>query len=166
MMKQVVNWAMAALRWAQISAYDYGHHSHYLSPEKVEDFRKSFLAVQILYFANSVVTKASLLLLYYRIFGVVKTFCWALWITGSLVITYFVTCTIVSIAGCHPVSKFWDEQLPGTCIDEVAFFRWNGVGNMLLDALILCLPYPIAWRLQTSLRQKLFFTGIFLLGGL
>jgi hypothetical protein len=127
---------------------------------------KSFLATQMLYLVNAVLTKASLILLYYRIFGVVRGFRWALWASFCLVICYYVACVIVSICGCSPVSKYWDSSLPGTCIDSIAFFRWNGVANMLLDVLILCLPYPMAWRLQTTLRQKWILTGIFLLGGL
>lgn len=127
---------------------------------------KSFLATQILYFTNAVLTKASLLLLYYRIFGILRGFRWVLWASGCLVIGYYIACVIVSIAGCSPVSKFWDPSVPGKCINEIAFFRWNGVANMLLDFLVLCLPYPMAWRLQTTLRQKWILTGIFLLGGL
>ncbi|KAJ5692632.1 hypothetical protein N7462_002055 [Penicillium macrosclerotiorum] len=126
----------------------------------------SFLASQIVYFINAAFTKSSLLLLYYRIFGVVKGFRWALWIVGSLVLSYFVVCVIVSITECSPIAKFWDPTLPGTCINEIAFFRWNGAGNMILDVVVLCLPYPMAWRLQVTLRQKLILTGIFLLGGL
>lgn len=128
--------------------------------------RQSFLATQILYFTNAVLTKASLLLLYYRIFGIVRGFRWTLGISGCLVIGYYVACVIVSMAGCSPISKLWDSTIPGRCINEIAFIRWNGVGNMLLDVLILCLPYPMAWRLQTTLRQKWILTGIFLLGGL
>lgn len=120
----------------------------------------------MLYFTNAVLTKASLLLLYHRIFGVVKGFRWALWASGALVIGYYIACVIVLMASCRPMSKFWDPSIPGTCINLIAFFRWNGVGNMLLDVLILCLPYPMAWRLQTTLRQKWILTGIFLLGGL
>jgi hypothetical protein len=128
--------------------------------------RQSFLATQILYFTNAVLTKASLLLLYYRIFGVVRGFRWALWASGCLVIGYYIACVIVSMAACSPISKLWDSRTPGRCIDEIAFYRWNGVANMLLDVLILCLPYPMAWCLQTTLRQKWILTGIFLLGGL
>lgn len=120
----------------------------------------------MLYFTNAVLTKASLLLLYYRIFGVVRGFRWTLGISGCLVIGYYIACVIVSMASCSPISKLWDSSIPGRCINEIAFFRWNGVGNMLLDVLILCLPYPMAWRLQTTLRQKWILTGIFLLGGL
>ena len=127
---------------------------------------KSFLAVQITYFVNAVFTKASLLLLYHRIFGVVSGFRWALWISGFVVMGYFIACVIASIAGCHPVSYYWNHDQPGHCIDEVNFYRWNGIVNMLLDVLVLCLPFPMTWRVNTSLRQKLILTGIFMLGGL
>ncbi|KAJ5455252.1 hypothetical protein N7475_010373 [Penicillium sp. IBT 31633x] len=125
----------------------------------------SFLAVQVLYFFNAVFTKASLLFLFHRIFGVVQVFRWALWITGFLVTAYFIACTIVAIAGCSPVAKFWDTDLQGSCINEVAFFRWNGVSNMILDFLVFCLPIPMVWRVKTTTRQKWILTGIFLLAG-
>ncbi|CEJ57370.1 hypothetical protein PMG11_06063 [Penicillium brasilianum] len=161
----IINWALAATRWVQIADYGLGQHYVHAPPGQTQALGKSFLATEILYFTNAVLTKGSLLLLYHRIFGVVKGFRWALWASGALVIGYYIACVIVSIAGCRPVSKLWDSSIPGTCIDLIAFFRWNGVGNMLLDVLILCLPYPMAWRLQTTLRQKWILTGIFLLGG-
>lgn len=37
---QVVNWVMAALRWAQISLHYYGPDGHILPPEKVHGFGK------------------------------------------------------------------------------------------------------------------------------
>jgi hypothetical protein len=124
------------------------------------------LAVQILYFINASFTRASILLLFHRIFGIVKGFRWALGMTGFLVIGYFIACVIAAIAGCSPVAKFWDTSLPGHCINEVAFFRWNGVANLILDFLVLCLPLPMAWRVKSTTRQEWILTGIFLLGGL
>lgn len=120
------------------------------------------------YFTNGVLIKASVLLLYYRIFGTVKAFRRAVWACGRLVIGYYIACTIVALAGCSPpaISRAWDLSIPGTCMDIITFFRWDGVANMLLDILVLCLPYPMAWRLQTTLRQKWILTGIFLLGSL
>ncbi|OQE29505.1 hypothetical protein PENSTE_c002G02241 [Penicillium steckii] len=160
----VLNWAMDALRWAQVLQFGLGKHNYQITDETFQSFGKTFIGSQVLYFLTAVFTKVSLLLLYYRIFGVVRAFRWALWISFGLVIAYFISCTIVSIISCSPVAKFWDPSLPGYCIDEVAFFRWNGFANMALDILVLCLPYPMAWRLQTSVRQKIILTGIFLLG--
>ncbi|KAJ5111427.1 hypothetical protein N7532_001962 [Penicillium argentinense] len=158
------NWAMVSLRCVQVAKFGLGKHAYDIAPAVFQSFGKSLLGSQVIYFTNAVFTKASLLLLYYRIFGVVRGFRWALAISFFLVIAYFIAASTVSIAGCSPVSKFWDPSLPGYCVNEVAFFRWNGFGNMALDILVLCLPYPMAWRLQTSPRQKLILTGIFLLG--
>lgn len=163
---KVFNLALVAVKWAQILLWGSGQHAYDVPVDTVQDFKKSFLAIQIIYFTNAVFTKTSLLLLYYRIFGVVKAFRWALWTAGSLVIAYYIACVITSIAECSPVSKFWDPSVPGKCISQVDFFRYNGLGNMLLDILILCLPYPMAWRLQTTVRQKFILFGIFFLGSL
>ncbi|KAJ5119097.1 hypothetical protein N7476_011448 [Penicillium atrosanguineum] len=162
---KAINLAMVAVRWSQILLWGSGQHAYDIPVETVEAFTKSFLAVQILYFTNAVFTKTSLLLLYYRIFGVIKGFRWVLWTAGFLVIAYYIACVITSIAGCSPVNKFWNPSVPGKCINEVEFFRYNGIANMLLDVMVLCLPYPMAWRLQATARQKLILTGMFLLGG-
>ncbi|KAJ5116082.1 hypothetical protein N7456_000430 [Penicillium angulare] len=160
----ILNWAMAALRWAQILLHYYGADSHSLPPEKVQGFGKLFIAVQLIYFLNAVFTKASLLLLYHRIFGVVQGFRWVLWISGFIVIAYWLANTLVTIFQCWPISKLWNPNYEGHCINIGAFGRWSGVANVIIDIVILCLPYPMAWRLQTTLRQKMILTGIFLLG--
>lgn len=127
---------------------------------------KVFMGIQLVYILNAVLTKSSLLLLYHRIFGVVRGVRWALWATGAMVIAWSIANTFGVIFGCWPIAKIWDPSLPGKCINMGAFGRWTGVANLLIDVLILCLPYPMAWRLQTSVRQKVILSGIFLLGTL
>ncbi|KAJ5909579.1 hypothetical protein N7504_004222 [Penicillium tannophilum] len=163
-MSLVVNWVMAALRWAQISLHYYGPDGHILPPEKVHGFGKIFMAIQLVYTLNAVLTKTSLLLLYHRIFGVVRYFRWALWVAGAVVIAWCVANILGILLGCWPIAKIWNPSLPGRCINSGAFGRWSGVANLLIDVLILCLPYPMAWRLQTSVRQKVTLSGMFLLG--
>ncbi|KAJ5970944.1 uncharacterized protein N7479_000862 [Penicillium vulpinum] len=160
-----INWAMDSLRWAQVALYDYGHHAQYVSQDKLDEFGKSFTAVQVLYFTNTVFTKASLLLLFYRIFGIVRSFRWAIWVVAFLAVAYFIACSLTALVGCLPLSKAWDTREPDRCINEVTFFRANGIGNMVLDFIVLCLPFPMAWRLNTTTRQKFILSGIFLLGG-
>jgi hypothetical protein len=126
--------------------------------------QQSFLAVQITYFGDAVTTKAALLLLYYRIFGVNSTFRRTIYLSGFVITAYFIACTIAAIAGCQPVSYFWNKSQPGHCMDEVNFFRWNGIASMLMDFLILCLPLPMTWRIKANRRQKIILSGIFLLG--
>lgn len=155
---------MAAIRFYAVVNYGYGHHARKLPAEMVVKFQQSFIAVQESYFLNATLTKSSLLYMYYRIFGVSSRFVKALWVTFALVMAYFIVCSIVAIAGCRPVTYFWDKAGGGTCIDETQFFRWNGIMNMDLDILILVLPLPMVWNLNLAVGQKLQLTGVFALG--
>ncbi|KAL4901292.1 hypothetical protein BDW74DRAFT_84770 [Aspergillus multicolor] len=165
----VVNWAMAITRWIQVLGYDFGEHGDDIPIYHIVSYQKSFIAIQLLYFSNAVLTKSSLLLLYHRTFGVVEHFCWALWVSWFLVAGYFVACVIASIISCIPVSYMWhrfeDPRAPGSCYNEIAFFRWNGFANMLLDILMLILPLPMVWQMGLCQKQRLLLTGIFLMGG-
>ena len=128
------------------------------------DKEKAFVGIQALYFLNAALTKTSLLLLYYRIFGVAKRFRYALWISAFLVLGYWTAMTILAFLGCTPFARNWNKAIPGSCVNLVAFFRWNGISNLLIDFLILLLPLPMVWRLNVGTRQKLELSGIFLLG--
>ncbi|KAL4941124.1 hypothetical protein BDV06DRAFT_223418 [Aspergillus oleicola] len=171
----IVNWAMAITRWIQVLKFHFGDHAQDIPLQDIVDYQQSFMAIQLVYFTNAVLTKSSLLLLYQRIFGVVQRFRYALFTSWFLIISYFIACVIASIFSCIPVSYLWDRfagpdpnennNAPGSCFNEVAFFRWNGIANMLLDVLMLVLPLPMVWHMCTSLRQKVLLTGIFGMGG-
>lgn len=122
------------------------------------------MGIQTLYFLNAVLTKTSLLFLYYRIFGVVKYFRYALWASAFVVLAYWIPTTILAFLGCTPFERNWDKSIPGSCVNLVAFFRWNGICNLLIDVLILALPLPMVWRLNVAVRQRVELSGIFLLG--
>lgn len=40
------------------------------------------------------------------------------------------------------------------------------ITNMIMDIMILTIPWPMIWKLQMPLQQKVAVTGIFLLGSL
>ncbi|KAI4253431.1 MAG: hypothetical protein LQ352_003697 [Teloschistes flavicans] len=160
----VVQWGMGISRWIPLAAYYYGHHAIYVGPHRLEEFRKAFVGVQTLYFLNATLTKVSLLLLYHRIFGVVKKFRLALWLAAFLVVAWWIATTILAFLGCTPFAYNWDKKIKGQCVDLVMFFRWNGICNLVLDFLILLLPLPMVWRLSISARQKVELSGMFLLG--
>ena len=120
-----------------------------------------------MYYSTSVTFKTSLILLYYRLFGVVRWFRRVLIFAETTVACYFFVCLFVAIFECKPVSFYWNKNIPGgSCINQTAFYRWNGVGNLLIDLMILSLTFPMVWRLQISFRQKLTLSGIFALGSL
>lgn len=124
-----------------------------------------FLRLQIFYFASVIAIKTSLILLYYRLFGVTRWFRWELAFAWVVVILCFIVDVLVAIFECKPVSYFWDKSIPGgTCINQDQFFRWNGAANLLIDFMILTLTVPVVWHLKLKTRQKLSLAVIFLLG--
>ena len=109
--------------------------------------------------------KTSLILLYYRIFGVVRWFRWLLAVAWTLVLLYYIVALFLAIFECTPVAFYWDKKIKGgKCINENQFYRWNGVANLLIDFMILCLTMPMVWRLNLEFRQKISLSSIFLLG--
>lgn len=109
--------------------------------------------------------KTSLLLLYYRIFGVVRWFRWLLAVAWIIVLLYYVIALFIAIFECTPVAYYWDKSITGgTCINQNRFYRWNGVANLLIDFMILSLTMPMVWRLNLEIRQKISLSCIFLLG--
>ena len=128
---------------------------------------KSQLALQILYFATACAIKTSLILLYYRLFGVVRWFRSILAVMWLIVLAYFVADALVAVFECSPIAYYWDKAIKGgSCIDQDAFYRWNGVANLLIDFSILVLPMMMVWRLNLDTRSKIILSGVFLLGTL
>jgi hypothetical protein len=125
---------------------------------------KNGLANFILYFTTCATIKASLLLLYYRYFGISKPFRWALYVCSAIIACWYVAVFFGTIFQCTPVSAFWDRTMRNRkCVDVVHFPVGSGITNLLTDIMILCLPIPMVWTLHTNRAQKWTLTGIFFL---
>ena len=123
------------------------------------------MAKQLLYFSTSVAFKTSLILLYDRIFGLIRCYRYVLTLAESIVACYFLACVVAAVLECTPVSYYWDKSIRGgSCIDGTQFYRWNGVANLLIDFMILSITFPMVWGLNISLRQKVTLSGVFALG--
>lgn len=162
-------WGISVGLWLDIKHAGFGRHSVAVGgpvgEEKFSTFFKIFLALELLYLCCSTATKASLILLYYRIFRLVKWFRWLLGLAWGAVFTYFFVCIFVAIFECKPVSYKWDKNIKGgKCIDQDKFYRLNGIANLLIDFMLWSLTLPVVWRLNLNFRQKLSVSGIFLLG--
>lgn len=118
-----------------------------------------------LWLATAAATKASLLLLYYRLFSPSRRFRLAIYNVTAIVFCQWFSLTLVTIFQCRPVAAFWNHNIQGArCIDLPVFTVISGVFNLMTDVLILCLPIPMVWGLNTTNAQKVTLTGIFLLG--
>lgn len=120
-------------------------------------------SLQITYSVLITVTKASILMLYRRIFTLnLKAFriCW--WISVSLVLAYFVAIIIIACTQCTPISRLWSLTAPcQTSFVPAAIF---GSINALTDLIILTLPLPMVWGLHLPRKQKIAVSATFLLG--
>jgi len=75
-----------------------------------------------------------------------------------------VTILVIGIQ-CQPLARYWDPDIPGTCISRIAFIEGIQAFNIFLDISILIMPLPIMWRLHRPWQDKLALSGVFLLGG-
>ena len=134
-------------------------------PNSHIDKVKTSIANLALWLAIGAATKTSLLLLYYRLFSPSRRFSLAVYIGAAIIICQWLSLTLANIFQCRPVSAFWDRKIQGAeCINLASFGIVTGVLNFSTDVLILCLPVPMVWGLNTTNAQKVTLTGIFLLG--
>lgn len=112
--------------------------------------------------------RASILMLYRRIFGLrVLWFRIAWWINVVLVIVYFAAlfASLLTQCGPVPVSVLW--RSPALCAHgNIYGAAIMGFLNAILDTLILVLPIRMVWSLQMSFKQKLGVSAIFALGSM
>ena len=110
-------------------------------------------------------TKISILLEYLRVCVSipVRNACYAVM---ALVIAYGVQTFFSGLFTCTPVAAFWDQTIPGKCVDRWALFFANGGINIFIDFTILLLPVFLLRSLMIPKRQKYILMGILALGGL
>lgn len=121
------------------------------------------MVAEILYVINLVLTKLSLLAMYYRIFAI-RSFKISAYIIGSFIIAWVITIIFVFIFICVPVKKQWYSEVPGHCVNQVGTWCANAASTICTDVAILALPIPHLWKLKTNLMQRISLIVIFGLG--
>ncbi|KAH7394676.1 hypothetical protein BKA66DRAFT_388751, partial [Pyrenochaeta sp. MPI-SDFR-AT-0127] len=126
---------------------------------------KALFASILMYNFGLTFTKISILLQYLRIAieRGVRTSCWVL-----LYITLFnwVQTFFTNIFSCYPVAKFWDDRIPGGCVNKPALWYANAAINISQDIALVVLPFFILRKLTLPRREKLSLMLILGLGGL
>ena len=139
------------------------------------DHPKIIYAGQFLYLVIVSITKLSILLFYYRLFGTPGThqvFKMLLKITQALVVLWFVASVIPGTFRCHRIDDMWNPIIVSSanerhyCISNSAYYISTAASDVALDVWILVLPLSIVWTLQLSGKRKAGLSAIFLLGGL
>ncbi|KAK1981562.1 integral membrane protein [Colletotrichum cereale] len=143
--------------------FGFGQHIKNLSkPNKLMTL-KTFYVAQIFYKITINLTKASILLLYLRIFvqRYFRILCHALL---SIILAYMAATSASSIWQCTPIPRAWDKSIPGTCISLTRNWYANAGFSIATDILIMALPQHVIWQSKLPLNQKKALMIIFALG--
>ena len=147
-----------------------GRHEIVIVIEHINKFdalNKTLVASIAIYLPVIFCVKASALFLYRRVFPS-RTLHVICFVILGFTTVYTLTAILWITISCLP-------PLPPTAEEPVAQLKCPNmhlgialltilITNVLLDAVIICLPLPLIWRLQTNLRKKLQLTFVFTLG--
>ena len=65
---------------------------------------------------------------------------------------------------CTPISKAWNSDQDGTCIELKRILIGNAIPNVLTDVVLLILPLRQVWRLVPTFQLRLQLLVVFSLG--
>ena len=121
----------------------------------------------ILYNICLALTRASILLLYRRLF-ITNRFRLIVNITLAFVVAQCIAFNFAYSFRCTPARYAWDHSVKGGghCVSFPLLFRVPSAINIVTDLFILALPIPMVWSLQVAPRRKIALTAIFVVGGL
>ena len=123
-------------------------------------------AGEIIFFTCLALIKLSVLAMYKRIFPT-KFMKWGCAILGFMTIAWWIAVILYTIFQCKPVHKYWDLETPGKCVNAAVFYiSTNGVPNIVMDAMILCLPMYEVYKIHVSRKLKIAIGATFMVGSI
>ncbi|KAL8931005.1 MAG: hypothetical protein Q9208_000107 [Pyrenodesmia sp. 3 TL-2023] len=124
-------------------------------------------AVQLLSVGALTFTKISITLFYRRIFRG-KLFDVLVRVLSAVIVGWGIAFFFATLFECVPVSLVWKTFYgePRSCYVYFPMFIATAVTNMVIDFALIGLPWPMIWRLQMPLKQKVAVGGVFTLGAL
>ena len=118
-------------------------------PEQIQYWGES------LYYFASFFTKTSVLMLIARIFRPHRKSVFFANCVISIIGLYYILALFLKSFRCRPIRKAWDIQANGRCIiDQYFLLLADIIISTITDVVILLLPVPLIWRLQTSRKRK------------
>ncbi|KAK9619045.1 hypothetical protein V6Z94_006064 [Aspergillus fumigatus] len=143
--------------------YGFGRHKAALSDEQIETFMMGNYIFSHFYNAAIASTKLAVLALYYRIFATLR-FRIVVLTTAVFVILWLITMEILLGLQCRPISRFWDSDVPGECLNLIKFTYFTNITNLLTDIWIFSMPLPVIFKLQMSRNRKIALSFLFSIG--
>lgn len=111
--------------------------------------------------------KLSILFLWKRMFGRVRSFAILCWIMIGIIASWSIAFFFATVFRC---GTYWalnwapSTSFPTQCTDTLAIITVFSATDVITDLIILFMPVPIIWRLHMGLRKKIGVTSIFMVG--
>ncbi|KAK0620764.1 hypothetical protein B0T14DRAFT_430816 [Immersiella caudata] len=149
-----------------VASCQYGMGRHWATIDKANRFetQKYFFMAQVTYKAAINLVKCCILLLYLRLFQVVRWFRISCWALLAIVAIYCTASIAATIFQCQPVIRAFDKDTPGHCLDTAKFWFANAGFSIATDVIILLLPMPLVWKLEVPRTQKVALVAVFAVG--
>ncbi|RAL07151.1 uncharacterized protein BO97DRAFT_326969, partial [Aspergillus homomorphus CBS 101889] len=166
----VIGWALymafIGVAIGDVKTSGLGLHQALVNPEMMQSWAKYVLAVAFLYVFSVVFPKIAVLSLYLSIFTRQRISRIICYVIGGLIVGNCLGCAGAAFALCIPLESFWNPQIHGRCFDMNSWFRYARVINILSDIVLLVLPLPHVYHLQSPTRLKIGVLVTFLTGSL
>lgn len=127
---------------------------------------QALFVTEFLYGLLIPLVKSSILLLYLRLFSIHHWFRYTTYGLLAYIWLWGISETLVSVFQCKPVAYQWNKELHGKCIDQLSYYRWVSVPNVIHDVVMLVIPAPVVWKLKIDIRQKLALSAVFFIGSM
>ncbi|KAL4947640.1 hypothetical protein BDW69DRAFT_190005 [Aspergillus filifer] len=149
-----------------MSRYGGGVHWDDVPEEYHIPFQKLTYVTMVMYGPTAYLTKLTLLWIMTRVFSPFRKWVIFIYVFLVLMLLYYIPAVIIKIRICMPISKFWNEEQSGSCLDRNAIILADAVVSVISDLIVLIMPLPLTMRLQMSKKKKLRVIGILGAGGL
>lgn len=110
---------------------------------------KALYGAYLAYSTAITFTKFSIMATYTRIFpiGWLRNIVYG---TGIVVLCFWIASIFAIIFTCVPVQAAWDYNIKGRCFQIVNFFYASSAFNIFTDLLLVGLPVPTLWALDSK----------------
>ncbi|MCJ1268724.1 hypothetical protein MMC22_008612 [Lobaria immixta] len=163
-----------ALGWDDLGLLGIGTEDYNWRPtiKSYEKYSEAHWSGECTYFVTVGLMKASILLLYLRIFSNSRNLRFAVYAALATVVASHIGTLIVTTFDLRPLKCHWiyiltDEEWDAMCAeywdDDIAYM-FMSVFTIVLDILILAIPCPAVWKLNMPKRQKIGVMIIFSAG--
>jgi hypothetical protein len=88
----------------------------------------------------------------------------ALWIIFAINGTFTIAAPLVCVFQCSPISKFWDHNQPGKCLDGPKYTYGTIAIVLITDLAVVIMPTWILHNLQMPFRRKAMYISFLSFG--